>query len=124
MRSASDIVMLVEKELLRFTDLAQREVARGLLVPPRWEQREWDYGEAGQTLPCWIVAEHAESNTAFAYCEQGFGPERPWGLLFLSLSSPYPSMGMDCGWYGHFDECLRESWAWDTIEAENAGSET
>lgn len=116
MRTASGIVALVEQELLRFTDLVQREAVRKLVVSPRAEHRGWDYGEAGQTHLCWIVAEHPESNTAFAYCEQGFGPELPWGLLSLSLSSLYTSMGMDCGWYRHFDECLRESCAWDTIE--------
>ena len=116
MNTASNIAELVDEELLRLTDPVQIEKVRALLVSPRCEQRGWDYGEAGQTFPCWIVAEHPESNTAFAYCEQGFGPECPWGLLFLSLSSPYTSMGMDCGWYRHFDECLRESFAWDSIE--------
>jgi hypothetical protein len=111
MEAAAKIKALIEQELLRFTDPTQREKVRALLVAPRCEERGWDYGEIGQTYPCWIVAEHPQSNTAFAYCEQGFGPENPWGLLFLSLSSPYTSMGMDSGWFPHFDECFRESFA-------------
>jgi hypothetical protein len=110
------IIALVEQEMLRFTDPVQREKVQALLVTPRCEHRGWDYGEIDQTYPCWIVAEHPQSNTALAYCEQGFGPDNPWGLLSLSLSSHHTSMGMDCAWYSHFDECLRDSFAWEAIE--------
>jgi hypothetical protein len=116
MNTASNIAVLVELELLRFSDPAQGDAVRVLLVFPRCEQRGWDYGEKGQIFPCWIVAEHSESNTAFAYCEQGFGPKSPWDLLCLSRSSPSASMGVDCGWFHHFHECLRDSSAWDSIE--------
>jgi len=65
---------IIETELGKVKNPQALELIRKLLVPLRCEPRPWDYGEAGVTYPCWIIAEHRESNTAFAYCEQGFGP--------------------------------------------------
>ena len=115
MTTSSDVFALVEREIARFTDLDERERVRALLIAPRCEQRDWDYGTDNQTYPCWIVAEHHEAQVAIAFCEFGFGPVNPWGLLSIAGSKGYQSMGMDCGWFPHFDECLRESFAWDYI---------
>lgn len=114
---AKKITAMLQKEMQRFTVEAKREKVRALLVTPRCEDRGWDYGEIGQAYPCWIVVEHAPSNTATAYCEHGFGPKNPWGLLSLSPSGAHSSMGMDCGWFSHFDECVKESFAWDSMES-------
>jgi hypothetical protein len=97
MLTARDITALVEAELAQITrpELAAR--IRALLVAPRCEERPWDYGAIEQTYPCWIIAEHPESDTAFAYCAHGFGPGSPWGLL--AISGPHDTMGMDAGWF-------------------------
>jgi hypothetical protein len=108
--TASDVSVLVEAELARVTSPQAASLIRGLLVPPRCEHRAWDYGEPGTEYPCWIVAEHPASNTAFAYCEQGFGPNSPWGLLWIS--GEHLSIGMDCSWYESLEEIVRESRAW------------
>ena len=81
------------------------------LVPPRLEERAWDYGQEGQTFPCWICLEDRQSNTAIAFCEQGFGPTYPWGLLFID--GEHTSMGMDSGWFVNLEEAVRESMFWD-----------
>jgi hypothetical protein len=78
-----------------------------LLIPPRREDRDWDYGVAGQKYPCWIVLEHRPSNTGIAYCAEGFGPADPWGLLFLQ--GEHLSMGMDAGWFTTLEGAFRES---------------
>ena len=70
-----------------------------------------DYGADGEKYPCWIVLEHASSNTGIAYCAQGFGPTDPWGLLFLA--GPQKSMGMDSGWFTTLEYAFRESAACD-----------
>src|SRR4051812_23182493 len=93
---ASDIAALVAQQLGRISQPELARAIRPLLVPPRCEPRPWDYGEPNQTYPCWIVVEHRPSNTAIAFCEAGFGPSYPWGLLFLS--GPYLNMGMDSQW--------------------------
>jgi hypothetical protein len=54
------------------------------------------YGPPGQKYTCWTVLEHRPSNTGIAYCEEGFGPSFPWGLIFLS--GPHMNIGMDAGW--------------------------
>ena len=81
------------------------------LVPPRLENRAWDYGAEGQTFPCWICLEDGPSNTAIAYCEQGFGPADPWGLIFID--GEHTSMGMDSGWFLTLEDAVRDSMFWN-----------
>ena len=83
---------------------------RPLLVSPRCEDRPWDYGPPKQKYACWIILEHPPSNTGIAYCAEGFGPQSPWGLLFLR---EHLSMGMDSSWYTTLEDAFRESQACD-----------
>lgn len=80
-------------------------------VAPSVEMRDWDYGESGQKYPCWLVWRNEEANTGIAYCELGFGPGDPWGLLFLR--GEYMSMGMDSGWFMRLEDALRNSPGWE-----------
>ncbi len=105
------IQTMVDAELSRIVDADLLRAMKPLLVAPRCESREWDYGVPGQTLPCWIVLEHVSTNTCIAYCEYGFGPSSPWGLLFIT--GQYLSMGMDSGWYAKLEDAFRESMAWE-----------
>jgi hypothetical protein len=74
-------------------------------------QREWDYGAPGQTYECWTVGEDPESNTAYAYCSEGFGPKEPWGLV--TLRGDYTGIGLDSGWFRTLADAFRNSFAWD-----------
>jgi hypothetical protein len=69
--------------------------------------RDWDYGKPGQQYPCWTVLAHKASDTAIVYCEQGFGPESPWGLVSLAGTE----IGMDCSWFPSFAEAYFDSFA-------------
>lgn len=89
---------LVEAELAGLTDSRVIAHLRGLLVPPAPVMRDWDYGEEGEAYPCWSVLEHPASNTGISYCESGFGPRSPWGLVVLS-GTQHMSIGMDAGWF-------------------------
>jgi hypothetical protein len=89
---------------------------RQFTVDPRCEQREWDYRSEGQTFPCWIVIEDSASETCIAYCEQGFGPALPWGLL---SNSPHQSMGMDSGWFTFLEDAFRQSPMWSGPDPPN-----
>jgi hypothetical protein len=109
MKQAAEIRALVEAEIERITQPDLVEAVRKQLIPPRCEERPWDYAE-DQTYPCWLVAEHPESNTAIAYCEQGFGSCHPWGLLFIS--GPNMGMGMDSNWFISLEQSFRESPGW------------
>jgi len=101
----------IDAELSRIVDAALLGAMKPLLVAPRCEMRGWDYGEFGQEFPCWIVLDHLQTNTCIAYCECGFGPSFPWGLLFIT--GQFLSMGMDSGWYANLEDAFRESMAWD-----------
>ena len=106
--TAASISALVESELAGLVD--QRVIAhiRSLLVPPEVQMRVWDYGVAGNAYPCWLVVSHKPSNTGIAYCEFGFGPSSPWGLLFLNGTDPM-SMGMDSSWFERFLDAYFDS---------------
>jgi hypothetical protein len=108
---ATDVQLLVRAELGRMTDKNLVGMIAPLLVTPHREDRKWDYGPADQTYPCWIVLEHPRSNTAIAYCAEGFGPRCPWGLLFLK--GDHLSMGMDSGWFTSLEGAFRDSMACD-----------
>ena len=99
---------LVEEELARTADARVTNHIRSLLVEPKPVLRDWDYGEKGQQYLCWIVLEHHASETGIAYCENGFGPGSPWGLIGLE-GSQHLSMGMDSCWYTQFLQAFFES---------------
>jgi hypothetical protein len=104
----------IEAEIARIAQPELVDCIRGYIVPLRRELREWDYGSPGLSYPCWIFAEHPESNTAFAYCEQGFGPSDPWGLL--SIRGDFLSIGMDSGWFATLESAFRDSMAWNGVD--------
>lgn len=100
-------------ELAKITDASVRDAIAPWLVNPRSELRDWDYGTDGQTFQCWIVLDHPPSNTCIAYCDDGFGPAAPWGLL--CIAGAFLSMGMDSGWFKYFEDAFRASKAWDGV---------
>jgi len=108
---ARQISDLIEKEFGKCSDPKAIALIRELLVSPRCQKRPWDYGKKGDTYPCWIVAEHRASNTAFVYCEDGFGPKCPWGLLWISGDNL--SMGMDSSWFTSLEAAVKDSFAWE-----------
>lgn len=109
--NAEKVSFLAERELQRISQPELVSLIQQLRVEPRCELREWDYGELGEAYPCWIVLEHKDSNTGVAYCEQGFGPATPWGILFLS--GPHMSIGADFSWFVSLEDAVRECSAWE-----------
>lgn len=86
-----------------------REHIERLLIEPKPIMRAWDYGEPGEEYLCWNVLEDSATKAAIAYCEQGFGPGCPWGLVNPSSETPH-SIGEDCAWYPTFLRAVFESW--------------
>ena len=107
----SRITDLVNNQLATISDPTLVAVIRRFLVTPYAVHRDWDYGTPGQKYECWTILEHPPSNTGVAYCESGFGPSYPWGLVFLS--GIHTSIGMDSAWYANLEDAVRESSAWD-----------
>jgi hypothetical protein len=112
--NSSGVGKALEAEIVRIAQPELVACIRKHLVQLRCEQREWDYGSPGLSYPCWIFAEHPASNTAFAYCEQGFGPGTPWGLL--SIRGQHMSIGMDSAWFAGLEGVFRDSMAWDGVD--------
>lgn len=104
------ITELVERQVRSIAQPELAMLACRLLVPPRLEQRPWNYGAEGEHFPCWLVLEHQPSNTGIVYCAHGFGPSYSWGLLFLS--GQHMSMGMDSAWFASLEDALRNCAAW------------
>jgi len=120
----SKIHKLVEAELSTMTDQRVTSHIRRLLVKPEPIIRAWDYGHDSEGYPCWSVLNHPSSNTGIAFCEHGFGPKTPWGLIFLS-GSENMSIGMDSSWFRYFLQAYFDSMAsaeldiWRVFHQEN-----
>jgi hypothetical protein len=102
---------LVERKLQDIRDPAVLALIQQLRVQPYPVERQWDYGVPGERHVCWTVLEHKPSNTGVAYCDAGFGPAHPWGLVFLS--GPHMNICMDSGWFARLEDAVRESMAWE-----------
>ena len=102
------ITAFIEAELGLVRDARILAHIREQQIAPEAVTGDWDYGIPGQTYPCWIVA-NTSSDTGIAYCEQGFGPTTPWGLIFLDDARDNVGIGMDSGWFRTFFEAWCES---------------
>jgi hypothetical protein len=103
---------LIDAELVDLDDARVAAHVRDLLVEPVPVLRDWDYGEEDEQYTCWSVLEHPQSATGIAFCDAGFGPGRPWGLVNLPHDAVPPgSMGMDCSWFSRFLDAYFDSLA-------------
>lgn len=119
---------MIDRELERLSDARVKGHIRRLLVDPRPVLRNWDYGKPGEQYPCWAVLNDSGSNTGIAYCESGFGPRSPWGLVWLGNDdAKHLSMGMDAGWFSTFLEAYFDSFAatelpiWRVFRTDSSG---
>lgn len=104
--SSTEVAMLVDHELERISDSRVLAHIQKLRVEPMAVLRDWHYGEPGQQYTCWTVLEDDRSNIGIAYCENGFGPKCPWGLVSvagsrrnMSIGLESESIGMDSEWF-------------------------
>ena len=111
MTDEESIASILRTQLDEISGDSIRDQIRRLLIAPRVEHRVWDYGSDEQTFPCWFVLEHLESNTGIVYCDEGFGPRCPWGLMFLT--GEHLSMGPDASWYPDLGAAFLESMAYN-----------
>jgi hypothetical protein len=117
---------LIEGELAGVSDERVVQHIRGMLVEPHVVLCNWDYGKADQQYPCWFVLKDAQSSGEIAYCEYGFGPRCPWGLVSSADEEQHRSMGMDSGWFATFFESVAcvELPIWKVIKVEADGTRT
>jgi hypothetical protein len=124
--TATSLQEMIECELAGVGDARVVRHVRRQLVEPRSLLLKWDYGEPDQEYPGWIVLQDMQSGAEIAYCEQGFGPRSPWGLV----DSQDRHIGMDSGWFPSFMEAFFESFAsvelpiWKVIKVEADGART
>ncbi len=65
----------------------------------------WDWQKPLKQYPVWVVAESSVYDYGIAYSDYGFGPERPWGLIFLSKNN----FDADYCWYDSLKDAYLES---------------
>jgi len=109
---AQSLKLLIEAELIRVHDTRVVAHIRTMLIEPHAILRGWDYGRRGQQYLCWMVLKDTATGAEVGYCEDGFGPKNPWGLVG---SGEDKSMGMDSGWFPSFMEAYFESFAPTTL---------
>lgn len=99
---------LIEAEVATVRDRRIVEQIQCLLVEPSLTMRGWDYGNEDQEYPCWTVL--SDAGHCIVFCEHGFGPRTPWGLIEDKADRP-ATMGMDTGWFSNFLDAFFESGA-------------
>jgi hypothetical protein len=110
--SAEILERLIEAELALVQDTRVVSHIRTMLCEPHSIMRNWNYGVRGQQYLCWMVLKDAVTDAEVAYCEEGFGPKCPWGLV---SSGEGASMGMDSAWYPTFMDAYFDSYACTTL---------
>lgn len=73
---------MVGRELTQLSDSGVVAHIQALRDQPTVTIRRWNYGR-DERYRCWTVLRHPASDTGIAYCEHGFGPRSPWGLVLL-----------------------------------------
>jgi hypothetical protein len=106
------IKLLVAEQLALVEDPPRRAALAALLVEPRVEERDWDYGEPGVRYPYWVVAEAPARGLILVYSACGFGPEFPWGYL-ITDEPEFDSLGMDAQWNWYLEEAFVRSRLWN-----------
>ena len=109
MLDADQVRVLVSDQLNSIQDRRCREDLERYVVTPRKQIRNWDYGAEGETFRVWLVADFRGTRTGIAYSEHGFGPQNPWGLVFVDDEW----FGQDSCWYLRMEDAFRESMAWE-----------
>ncbi|QOZ31307.1 hypothetical protein [Bradyrhizobium sp. CCBAU 53421] len=107
--SAKWLKGLIETELATIDHEATVAFIRQRLVEPHAVMRDWDYGSSAQQYPCWTAFEDRSWDLALAYCNEGHGPQRPWGMVSISESGPLASIGMDTSWHPGFVAAFLDS---------------
>lgn len=122
---AKGVEMLVDQELGRISDKRVLAQIQGLRVEPKAVLRDWHYGQPGERYLCWSVLEDEKSNIGIAYCESGFGPKCPWGLVSVAGAGESMSIGMDCEWFpglldAYFDSLASDLPIWRVFKRAEA----
>jgi hypothetical protein len=103
---AQSLKALVESELAGISDGGVLARVRTMLVEPEVILRSWDYGNAGERYPCWTVLRvPPPRGFDIAYCQHGFGPAFPWGMV----SADELTLGNDGGWFETLLDILSSS---------------
>lgn len=115
---AETLKALIEHELDQILDVRITMHIRSLLVEPEAALCDWDYGKPGERHLCWQVL-----RDSVVYCETGFGPRCPWGLVSLKQAG---SMGMDSGWFpsladAYFESCAADLPIWRVFKTGPSG---
>lgn len=110
--NAESLKLLIREELMRIQDARIIAHIQSMLIEPYAIMRRWDYGEVGQRYLCWMVLKDSATGAEIAYCEEGFGPKCPWGLV---SSGERQSMGQDSAWFRTFMDAYFDSRACTTL---------
>lgn len=109
---AETLKAMIEAEVATLSDARVVTHILSMLVEPHVVLRGWDYGTPGQQYPCWnVLNDSSHSGAVIAYCEFGFEPKCPWGLVGSGTAPADSQMGMDSGWFSSFLDAYFESYA-------------
>jgi len=108
--TTEEFEVLMSSEISKVNQTEMLELIKSIKGQVRSETRIWNYGIENQEFTCWVAFEHLATKTSIVYCNKGFGPNYPWGLL--STNTPNNDMGIDSQWYISLEDAIRNSDFW------------
>ncbi|WP_439631999.1 hypothetical protein [Gemmata sp.] len=104
------VIDLVERERTAAHDPTVQAVIRQYRVEPYPVELDWSFGQPYRRHACWVVLDGLPWNptVGVVHCDEGFGPDRPWGLVFLR--GPNRSMGIPDQWYATLADFVQDNW--------------
>ena len=113
--NAAEITALVQLELKKINDPLVQSTILSLLISPSLHQRTWEWDRNENKFPCWTTIQDNRTDTSIVYCEHGFGPKTPWGLVFISKDF----FGGDFSWFRTMEQAFCDSFAASDLEIWN-----
>jgi hypothetical protein len=114
-RRAEEIKNIVNTEMERIKDPVIYSALKSLLVFPIAHLRAWEWDSLQKEYQCWTVMEDKDSATGIVYSDFGFGPKKPWGLVFLSELN----FGMNTGWFSNLEDTFCDSFTASSLPVWN-----
>jgi hypothetical protein len=107
--SYSEVRSAIAFELGKFRFPAAHDALKARLIEPFRQDRVWEHSERASPVECWLVA-RMEHDVGIAYATDGFGPSRPWGVVYTDVTD---HCGPDFCWHANLEDAFIATGQWD-----------
>ena len=100
MKNTENIQSKFKQALESVNDSDLKEFAIKAQIQPFWRDLDWDYGDDETFATCFLLH---YCDLYIIGCEQGHGPEKPWGVIEAGATT----LGPDSLWHKNLEDAIR-----------------